>query len=128
MGAPLLNPIMLCGTMFCLRVFRHRLFESSVDLIAPVHRKHLGTTGSHRGFSKDADYICVCGHNFDVAQGREAMGIEWMVQKELAQAIPPAYTNFIGKQLVEYLETATPKVVGTTTAPIPSSPTRGEVS
>ena len=37
-------------------------------------------------------------------EAREAMGIDWMGQKEIAQAIPPAYTEFIGRQLIEYLE------------------------
>lgn len=104
-GAPLLNPVMLCGTMFDLRVFRHRLlFESNVSLIAPEHRRHVGTTNSHRGYSRDADYICVCGNNYDAKQGREAMGIEWMTSRaELSQAIPPAYSHFLGTQLMAHL-------------------------
>lgn len=110
MGAPLQNAVMLCGTMFGLKVFRHRLFESTILLAAPaVHPKHDGSTGSHRGYSTVArsrgGYICVAGHNFVPREGAEAMGINWMqFRRELSQAIPPAYTEFIGRQLMTALE------------------------
>lgn len=45
-GAPLLNPMMLCGSMFGLKVYRHRLFESSVLLFAPPHYPHRDKTPS----------------------------------------------------------------------------------
>lgn len=105
-GAPLISSMTLCGTMFDLRVFRHRLFESSCFLRAPAHAKHNGSTGASDGYSTLAcgrnGYICVAGHNFIRAEGAEAMGIEWMATRyELAQAIPPAYTEYIGRQLLE---------------------------
>lgn len=103
-GSPLVNAIMLCGTMFGLQVYRHRLFESNQLLLGLPHRRHLGSTGSHRGFSKDAPYICVAGHNFSVSQAQKAMCIDWMGQKGLAQAIPPAYTEFIGRQLMAIID------------------------
>jgi DNA (cytosine-5)-methyltransferase 1 len=99
-GAPLVNPVLLCGTMFGLRVYRHRLFEASFPVVAPPHTPHKGRTGSHRGvssFARGATYICVAGHNFRLADAREAMGIDWMSAREIAQAIPPAYTTFIGQ-------------------------------
>lgn len=107
-GAPLLNPIMLCGTMFDLRVFRHRLFESSVWLLAPVHPRHNGNTGATDGYSTLArgrnGYICVAGHNFIREEGAAAMRIDWMATRyELAQAIPPAYTEHIGRVMREML-------------------------
>jgi DNA (cytosine-5)-methyltransferase 1 len=110
-GAPLLNPITLCGTMFGLHVFRHRLFESSHLLFAPQHAKHNGSTGATDGYSTLArgrnGYICVAGHNFIREEGAAAMGIDWMKTRyELAQAIPPAYTEYIGKQLLAVLEAA----------------------
>jgi hypothetical protein len=105
--APLHNPIVLCGTMFGLGVFRHRLFESSHFLFEPEHHPHNGKIG-------DLKYFSVAGGSGrwktwgtvhrDVSKGtvrqwREAMGIDWMTGKEIVQAIPPAYTEFIGKQI-----------------------------
>lgn len=101
-GAPLLSPITLCGTMFGLRVYRHRLFESSVLLLSPSDGAHRHTTGSHRGYSANTPFITVGGNNYNREQGAQAMGIDWpMTRAELSQAIPPAYTEFIGKQLIQ---------------------------
>jgi DNA (cytosine-5)-methyltransferase 1 len=98
-GAPLLNPVTLCGTMFGLRVYRHRLFESNFFFLAPTHKQHTeGPTGSHRGYSRGNPMVCVAGHNFQADEGYQAMGIDWMTSREqLAQAIPPAYSEFIGR-------------------------------
>ena len=103
-GSPLVNPVVLCGTSFGLKVFRHRLFEANFPLTGLPKCRHDGSTGSHRGYSTAASgangYICVAGHNFEPKAGALAMGIDWMgSRKELAQAIPPAYTEFIGRQL-----------------------------
>lgn len=98
-GAPLHSPIMLCGTMFGLRVYRHRLFEANFFMLAPSHAKHeQGSTGSHRGYSRGNPMVCVAGHNFKREEGEEAMGIHWMTSRaQLSQAIPPAYSEFIGR-------------------------------
>ena len=103
-GAPLIDPIRLCGTMFPgLRVYRHRLFESSVKLIEPKHPKHVvRSTGMQRGRKAHFEaggFITITG---DVGTycGPAAIGIDWMNGNELSQAIPPAYTVFIGKQLL----------------------------
>ena len=109
MGAPLRNPVMLCGVAFGLKVFRHRLFESNITLRVPPHQRHDGSTGSHRGYSTGSTgrngYICVAGNNFERRAGERAMGIDWMgSRRELAQAIPPAYTQHIGKQLLAHVE------------------------
>lgn len=100
-GAPLSNPFMLCGTMFGLRVYRHRQFESNFLVPSLIHPRHIGSTNAHRGMSKGGAFVCVAGHNFLVHEAREAMGIDWMIQSEISQAIPPAYTEFIGRQLIE---------------------------
>jgi DNA (cytosine-5)-methyltransferase 1 len=108
-GAPLVHPIMLCGTMFGLQVFRHRLFECSFFLLVPPHGKHQGSANSHRWGKHRYDdlsggYVTVCGGgNCRVETARKAMGIEWMTKAELNQAIPPAYTEFIGAQLLRAL-------------------------
>lgn len=108
-GAPLQNAVMLCGTMFGLRVFRHRIFEASFMLLAPSHPRHNGSTGAHRGYSTARSgrngYVCVAGHNFQHAAAAAAMGISWTkTRRELSQAIPPAYTEFVGRQLLAALE------------------------
>ena len=101
-GAPLLNPFLLCGLMFGLRVLRHRHFESNVLFPQPVHPRHAGTTNSHRGMGKGGEYVCVAGHNFLVSEATSAMQIDWMVQSEISQAVPPAYSEFIGRQIMEF--------------------------
>ncbi len=105
-GAPLFEPIRLCGSSFGLLVQRHRLFESNIPL--------WGLPCSHYWQTKDkpcldrlhgASRVVGCYGN---GRGRgdikslwsKAMGINWMIKRELTQAIPPAYTEFIGKQLI----------------------------
>jgi DNA (cytosine-5)-methyltransferase 1 len=97
----MINPLTLRGNMFGLKVIRDRLFEVSPFLMAPPLIRHEGSTSSHRGTSRlsKGGPITVAGNNFLLAEGREAMGIDWMGQRELAQAIPPAYTEWIGQQI-----------------------------
>jgi DNA (cytosine-5)-methyltransferase 1 len=105
----LINPLMLCGTQFGLKVKRHRYFElhGFEILFAPAGcacKKSAGYTAANHGFSafkNGAKLISVAGHNFSVSDARLAMGIDWAVQSELSQAIPPAYTEFIGKYLIQ---------------------------
>lgn len=110
-GAPLLNPVVLCGTMFPgLRVLRHRLFETNFHLVAPQHGKHpkvhtFDKRKSHYGKTHDmVDFVQVTGGgNCTIAAARDAMGIEWMNKGELNEAIPPAYTKYIGNFLMAHL-------------------------
>lgn len=110
-GAPLRNPIMLCGTMFKgLRVLRHRLFETNFPVLTPRHGTHpkvhtFDKRKSHYGKTNDMrDFVQVTGGgNCTIAAARDAMGIDWMTKNELNEAIPPAYTRFIGKQLLAYM-------------------------
>lgn len=102
-GAPLRKPIVLCGAMFGLRSYRHRLFECSKALKVPEHPKHVVRV-NRRGENRrehwaNGGFITITG---DVGTycGPEAMGIDWMTGNELSQAIPPAYTEWIGRQLV----------------------------
>lgn len=107
-GAPLQNAILLCGTMFGLKVYRHRLFESNLLLLAPPHAPHHDNCKAvGRGLSLKG-FLSVTGHGgFGFANGfdyaKDAMGIEWMDRKDLSQAIPPAYTEFIGRQIMRLL-------------------------
>jgi DNA (cytosine-5)-methyltransferase 1 len=99
----MIAPITLRGNMFGLRVIRDRLFESNILLLAPKLIPAKGGTNSHRGMSTGGEYICVAGNNFYVEEAKAAMGIDWMIGKELAQAIPPAYTEWIGSQVKNQL-------------------------
>ena len=111
-GAPLLDPIMLCGTMFpALRVIRHRLFETNWPLRARTHGKHplvytLDKRKAHYGkLSEWTSPVQVTGGgNCTVAAASDAMGIDWMTKNELNEAIPPEYTEFIGRQLLEQMD------------------------
>ncbi len=103
-GSPLGFSILLCGSSFGLRVRRHRRFESS-DLLMALPCEH------RRGVLT----VNVCGHaggrsvrdagipRHTTADWKAAMDIDWMTGKELAQAIPPAYTEFVGRQLMNRL-------------------------
>lgn len=102
-GAPLVNPIVLCGAMFGLHVYRHRLFESNTLLLAPSHVRHVARASYGRRPKAD-EFYTITGHFADVVGARMAMGIDWMTRDELSQAIPPAYTEHIGKQLKEALQ------------------------
>lgn len=114
-GAPLDNPLTLCGTMFGLQVLRHRLFEIWPNPIwfPPYPCKHDGraTGNAHRkdglrvtaSFAHGYKFLTIAGHDFLAGEARTAMDIDWMPKSRLAQAIPPAYTEWIGKQLLEML-------------------------
>jgi len=117
--APLVG-IVLCGVMFGLPIYRHRKFETSFFMLQPPHQKHeivIGygreindrkkgslNNGSARGAWGNQSIITVAGNQFSKADAERALNIDWMIKPELAQAIPPAYTEFIGKQLMEVLE------------------------
>lgn len=98
-GSPLINPVELCGGMFGLRTYRHRLFETSFPVTAPNHPAHKARQTKMGRKPKDGEFIHVVGNFSGVKYAREAMGIDWMNRDEMAQAIPPAYTTFIGWQL-----------------------------
>jgi DNA (cytosine-5)-methyltransferase 1 len=86
----------LCGTMFGLGVKRHRLFQSNVSLILPSTPC---TCSSHPG-----EFITVAGSSFSKVEAKAAMGIDWPIDNfQLKEAIPPAYTQFIGAQLLNYI-------------------------
>jgi DNA (cytosine-5)-methyltransferase 1 len=99
-GAPLINPVQMCGSGLGLKVRRHRLFESNKLLFGNKcdHKsqgKPVGIYGSMR------DEIPNGGHTAKTMdEANNAMGIDWMIWGELVESIPPAYTEFIGRQLL----------------------------
>ena len=111
-GSPLVNPIRLCGSMFGLGVRRHRLFESNIPMLQPECEHHTqpqvwGVYGDHGDLAPVTrpDGTSRGNKARDAAHAREVMGIDWMTEwDDLADAIPPAYTEFIGGQLAAHLE------------------------
>jgi DNA (cytosine-5)-methyltransferase 1 len=115
-GSDLRRDLTLCGTMFGLKVFRHRYFEiSGFECAQPVHekpggrRRHYGSLKgwNHGKSNPDGEYYQVYGQGGQkgtVAEWQEAMGIPWLTSRnELAEAIPPAYSRHIGMWLERHL-------------------------
>ncbi len=105
-GAPMRADAVLCGSMFGLPIRRHRWFEFSwaTPMMAPAtcgHSKPIagvygnchGKAGAWKGMLPDT-----------LETRREALGIDWMDASELALAIPPAYTELIGAQLLQHIQ------------------------
>lgn len=97
----------LCGTMFGLRLWRHRLFESSQPLSAPRGCNHaLPAMNAQNQAGRDRIYAEFGRQNPDPIWN-EAMGVGWMNKEEGREAIPPAYTDYIGKMLVREIAVRT---------------------
>lgn len=121
-GAPLLNPVRLCGTMFGLsapdvdgvelQLQRHRLFETSFPVgLAPAPCAHDSRpiAGSYKGSRhrkpEHRDNPERRGGYTPAVSVRGALlGIDWMNEHELAQAIPPVYTEWLGRQLLAHVQ------------------------
>ena len=115
------NPVMLCGSMFGMQsngfqLRRHRYFESNLPLIAPgpcCHsEKTLGVYGAKvrdiaqekRHYAKDkATRGKPVGVVLPQAWGFEAMGCTWMTIEEASEAIPPAFSEYLGRQIVAHI-------------------------
>jgi DNA (cytosine-5)-methyltransferase 1 len=98
-GAPLKDPVMLCGHMFGRDLYRHRLFETNWPLLVPEHPKHVKKAGK-AGHWKPGEVISITGHVAPMKLAREVMEIGWSTRAELVEAIPPYYTAHIGEQLM----------------------------
>ncbi len=108
--ARLVDPIRLCGKMFGLKLYRHRDFESSVDLVAPRHLPH-SELCMRAGYvpTLERPFMSVHGRNGHnskewVRTAAEYMGVPWMTTlNSVCEAIPPIYTSWVGQQLVDEL-------------------------
>jgi DNA (cytosine-5)-methyltransferase 1 len=114
-GAPMETPITLCGSMFDLKIDagylqRHRLFESNIQLMVPGPCRHklmtnsageklraMGVYGNGRGGGE------LRNRTANADQARALLGIDWGNRAGITQAVPPAYTEYIGKQIMEQL-------------------------
>lgn len=125
-GSPLRNPVLLCGTMFGLQTScgaelrRHRLFEANWFIGLQPECQHgeavVGVYGGH-AHDRRRKTITVTGSTpqqnvvrnrsrltFPIEEARRAMGIDWMTMAGLSQAIPPAYTEWLGRRLMAHIQ------------------------
>jgi DNA (cytosine-5)-methyltransferase 1 len=121
-GAPLVEPLTLCGSEFDLtaadtdgeplRLERHRLFESNVFLLGNGgcrHRASVLVAGVYGGGATDKErkrHGQRTGYTPRKSVAADLIGVDWMTLHGLSQAIPPAYTEHIGEQLLEALQGA----------------------
>lgn len=103
-ASKLRSPIMLCGAMFdSLRVYRHRLFESSFKMSAPHHPAHVHPQVKMGRLPKDGEWVQPVGNFAGVAEARSAMQMPWASRDGLREAIPPAYARWVGLHLKAHL-------------------------
>lgn len=106
------NPVRLCGSSFGLDLRRHRYFEANWPIVGKPC-EHQWQTPRFQSLDRSmvvagrlASVVGVHGHiNYpgEFEHRKRAMGIDWMTNDELVESIPPAYTRFIGAQLIKHL-------------------------
>lgn len=102
-GAPLKDPIELCGASFGLRTYRHRLFESNIALTAPEHIPHADRLVKMGRPLAEGDWYQAVGNFSNVPYVRADMGVPWMTREGIRECIPPVYAEHIGRQLMAHL-------------------------
>lgn len=110
--APLDTPLFLCGQMFGLPLIRHRKIKCNFPIGVPSHRC------AQRGATIRKEVYCIVGNgggaraksasnrrmDWRLRDGQRALGIEWMTRAELAQAVPPCYSEYVGQQAMEFIQ------------------------
>lgn len=108
-GAQMVDPVRLCGSSFGLPIRRHRLFESNVPLVglrcdhAWQNEKKYWTGWVKNGERQLSTVVQVYGNGANRHEWGPALGIDWMDYRELREAIPPAYTEHLGRQLLAHI-------------------------
>ena len=99
-GAPMANPALMCGSAFGLGVRRHRWFDSPLLLMNSQcrHAQQGRPVGVYHVMGDEIPHGGKTARTLE--EGQQAMGIDWMGWQDLKEAIPPAYTEFIGEQLL----------------------------
>lgn len=100
------SPVMLCGAMFGIETYRHRLFETNWGFRAPGHPEHVAKTTKMGRPVKPGEFMHVVGNFTGVDHGRKVMGMDWANRDGLREAIPPAYAEWVGAALMEQMEVA----------------------
>lgn len=105
-GAPLESPVTLCGSMFGLDVRRHRIFECSFGVTQPKCRHELQTPRFPQATNRKnlRRTVEVGVWRIPLETQQKAMGIDWMALEELSQAVPPAYSEFLGRAALRHIE------------------------
>lgn len=106
MGAPLVSPILLCGSMFGIKTYRHRIFETSFKVAQPWHPEHNHRTAKMGRPPKRNEFMHIVGNFSGVDQARKIMDMPWASRDGLREAIPPVYSKWIADQ---FLSTHQPK-------------------
>lgn len=99
----------LCGCMFpALRglIYENRLFETSFPIEQPSHVRHVWPQTKMGRRPQPGECMQVTGHFTDAEEGRRRMGAGWMTRDELAQAIPPAYGEYVGARMLAVVRAA----------------------
>ncbi|UYL87913.1 DNA methyltransferase [Gordonia phage Malisha] len=105
----LIDPVRICGTGLNRPIRRHRLFESNIPLEGVICAHHRFTEPKYwtgwrpNGQHRLSTVVQVYGNAGGREHWADAMGIDWATHKEMAEAIPPAYTEYIGRQLLAAL-------------------------
>jgi DNA (cytosine-5)-methyltransferase 1 len=102
-GAPLLDAVTLCGAMFGLRTYRHRLFESSLPLGTKLHPRHTAPVAKMGRRVQPGEFMHIVGNFTGAELAREIMQMPWATRDGLRDAIPPAYSRFLGTQAAEQI-------------------------
>ncbi|MGW6638491.1 SAM-dependent methyltransferase [Streptomyces cyaneofuscatus] len=99
------SPRMLCGAMFGIETYRHRLFEpgGGFSFAPPEHPLHVARTTKMGRPVKPGEYMHVVGNFTGVDLARDVMGMPWANRDGLREAIPPAYTEWIGERLMVHV-------------------------
>ena len=102
-GSSLNDSVRVCGSAFGMKIRRHRLFKSNVNIIGTscYHKeqgKPVGIYGQLKDKIPNGGQTAV-----NLKEAREAMGIDWMPWTSLVEAVPPNYTEYLGKQLIRFI-------------------------
>lgn len=102
------SPITLCGESFGLRTYRHRLFEAGGGFILAgmPHPEHVAPLRKMGRAPRPGEYIHAVGNFSGVEQVRQDYGVPWMSRDGIRECIPPAYAEYVGRQLIAHLASA----------------------
>ncbi len=100
---PMKDPVTLCGAMFGLHTYRHRLFETNFSLTVPEHPEHTHRQVKMGRPVQEGEFYQAVGNFSNVEYARRDMGVEWMSRDGIRECIPPAYTKHVGHQLLEVI-------------------------
>lgn len=99
----LVNPELLCGASFGLHTYRHRLFETNWGFGSPAHPEHTARPVKMGRALRDGDWYHAVGNFQGVDYVRRDLDVPWMNRDGIRECIPPAYSEYIGRQLLEVL-------------------------